>query len=190
MMKKIAFLIFSLFFIASFFHTTIPVEAKKPQPTPTPTRLPTPTPTRTPTPSPTPNPTPTLGVANLVLTVSAPTQTQTIQPILYTITITNLGPDPAHDVEFCSTLTPHEFALQGLDQGTWDSLVIGGASSRYPYCSVWGEETLLAVGSSVYMSYSIGESQPITKINTVETSSLDLDPDWANNSATVTTAVQ
>ena len=184
-MKKLLTAAAIVLFVGAFFQSPQVIEAKKPRPTPkpTPTLLPTPTPTPSPTPSPTP------GTANLVLSVSAPSQVLVSEPIQYTIQVTNLGPDPAHDVEFCSLFNPRGFGLIGLDHGTWDYLNIGGGGGRYTECSMCGREALLASGSSLYMSFATEEPEPTTKINYTETSALDLDPDWSNNVATVTTVV-
>lgn len=174
--------------MAFLLYVPISVEAKKPRPTPTPTT--TPTTTQTPSPTPSPTPTPTPGTANLVLSVSAPSTLQSGEFIPYTITVTNIGPDDARDVQFCSLLDPGEMVLIELNQGTWDTLIMGGASGRYTNCSTWGRETLLPSGASVYMSYTIAlQPNQTTQINTVETSGYNLDPDWSNNSATISTSI-
>lgn len=160
-------------------------EAKKPTSTPKPTRTPTPTPTLTLTPI----PTPILGTANLYLNASGPTQVQSGQIITYIISVTNLGPDVARDVEFCSALSPSGFGLVGLDQGTWDSLVIGGASGRYLNCSMWGSKSLLPPGESVYMNYAISDIFHTTITNTIETSSINFDSDLSNNISVINTVI-
>lgn len=172
---------FLMFFGARF------SEAKKPTPTPKPTSTPTVTPT--PTLTLTPTPTPTLGMANLYLNVSGPSQVQSGQIISYTISVTNLGPDVARNVEFCSALSPSGFGLADFDEGTWDSLVIGGASGRYLNCSMWGSKSFLPPGGSVYMSYAISDVLHITVTNTIETSSINFDSDLSNNISVINTTI-
>lgn len=160
-----------------------PTPTSTPAPTPTPTATPTPTPTAIPTPTPTPAPLATDIAVNLVSTVGINFS------IRHDITVTNLGPNPASDVQFCSIVDPFTFSLIGLEQGNW-ILVLGGGSGRYAtgYCSVYGELPFtLNPGASESMSFTQGGWSGYTMQNTVDTSFAGFDPNLTNNSMTTST---
>lgn len=166
------------------FVNTSPVDAKrKPGPTPTPTAAPTPTPT------------PVL-TADISVAVTAPTSVGSNQPISYTITVTNNGPEAAPDVQFCSKLSVEGLALTGFDAGPF-YVVIGSGGGRYPDCTIFGGlSSPLDPGMSVAMSYEIDTASykiidPNLKdiTNTVDSSSTTTDPNSLNNTQVVVTTV-
>jgi len=163
---------------------------RKPRPTPTPspttTPLPTPTPTPTPIPTPTPTPTPVPQTADIAVNIVSTVGVD--YSIRHDITVTNLGPNPATDVQFCSIVDPLTFSLIGLEQRNW-ILVLGGGSGRYAnYCSVYGElPFILNPGASESMSFTQGGWSGYTMQNSVDASSVGFDPNLTNNSMTTTT---
>lgn len=140
--------------------------------------LPTPTPTTVPTPTPTPV------FADLSLTKTGiPNPVLTNNDLTYTITVTNLGSNPASNVQVSDPLPPNT-TFQSVTSNCTPLTVGGNGTVR---CMLG---TLPASGSAtitLVVHVNVAGGGSVT--NTATVTSDTLDPNLLNNSQTITTTV-
>ncbi|NJD69854.1 MAG: DUF11 domain-containing protein [candidate division NC10 bacterium] len=122
------------------------------------------------------------GEADLSVTKSASADPVGVRsPLTYTLTATNLGPDPATGVTLTDTL-PAGVGLVAVTTGTGACSVATGTVT----CLLG----VLASGASAIVTIRVTTpASPGTIVNTASISAQQTDPDPANNSVSLTTSV-
>ena len=126
-----------------------------------------------------------IAAGNADLAVSGavtPGATVTGSNVIYTVTVTNIGPDLAVDVLLTNRLPPQVeyLAADAGTNGSWNTPQIGMIVASFPLLAAGGSESLTVTGA---MRCSTPNRAVLT--NTATASSLVNDPVGANNQANV-----
>ncbi|MEG5226443.1 DUF4347 domain-containing protein, partial [Microcoleus sp. AT9b-C5] len=117
-------------------------------------------------------------VADLVTTKSGPVTTSAGSSVAYTLTTTNLGPDPAADVTITDSIIPGLTGVSVSDGGTYD-----------PVSGIVTFPALTALANSATATRTISFIAPATRTdisNTARSSATTFDPIATNNNGSTT----
>jgi uncharacterized repeat protein (TIGR01451 family) len=167
--------------------TPTPTATATPTPTPTPTPASTPTPSPTATPTATPTPTPGPTEADLLIGIGVDrTTVRQGDPLTYTITVRNFGPDTAINAVVNDLLSSGStFISASANRGVFTGPPIGQTGTV-----TWYVGDLLNNGQeSAQISVTVIVRGRTTITNTASVTSNTADPNTANNTASITTSV-